>query len=193
MTNMETKAINSKIDLYKSQRNWSDRFIPNMKKIIGPQLLQITSFEQDTKQASDLIVFDVKRNNDKPIQIACRVRTYEQYKNYPGQFTIRFKLPSGVETEWDKIMNGWADWFFYGAQKDHDSLEIYPWYLIDLNKFRNYINEYMHLMEEGKDYFRQQNKNSDGNEFLAFVINRFRKPVLVSQSPIFYDEEALPF
>ena len=41
---------------YELDRSWSDRFIPAMRQIIGPHLLEPSSFDVDTKQATDLVM-----------------------------------------------------------------------------------------------------------------------------------------
>ena len=42
--------------VYQEDREWSDLFIPRIKELVGPHLLSISSFEEDTEQAADLVV-----------------------------------------------------------------------------------------------------------------------------------------
>lgn len=45
---------------YASDRRESDRFIPRIKSIVGPWLLDVTPDEIDCKQAADLMVFKAR-------------------------------------------------------------------------------------------------------------------------------------
>jgi hypothetical protein len=54
---------------YRRDRAWSDAFIPAIKKIVGPYLLEPSSFEIDAQQATDLIVLLAR-----DLRIAARVR-----------------------------------------------------------------------------------------------------------------------
>ncbi len=69
---------------YQPDRSWSDIFIPDIKRIVGPLLLEPASFEIDTKQATDLIIL---RARDQ--MIAARVRRPGFWDRYQYQFTIR--------------------------------------------------------------------------------------------------------
>ena len=86
---------------YNQQRNWSDKFMPSVKSILGQEIIGISTFEQDTEQATDLIILTTKAQ-----QIACRVRNYKNYKNYVREFTIRSRSMYGKETEIHKILQG---------------------------------------------------------------------------------------
>ena len=69
------------------------------------------------------------------MMIACRVRSDEYLARYPWDITIRSKLDSGVKTEFNKIVEGWGDWLFYGhAARDASTVEY--WMLIDLAVWR---------------------------------------------------------
>lgn len=122
--------------LYTIDRKWSDVFIPSMRQIIGPYLLVPSSFEQDTKQATDLVVFEVK---DK--RIACRMRRPGFYDKYGNQFTIRYDRASGTKTEFEKIAKGFADWMFYGHAAD-DKGNLRWWWLLNLDVFRQIFREH---------------------------------------------------
>ena len=121
---------------YASDRQWSDRFIPSLKQVVGPYLLVTSSFDQDTKQASDLVVLNVM-----PKQIACRVRRPGFYDKYGTQFTIRYERASGTETEFAKIAKGFADWMLYAHAADNQG-NLCFWVLLDLNVFRKIYREH---------------------------------------------------
>ena len=48
---------------------WSDIFLPQIKKIVGPLLLEPASFELDASEATDLVVLKAR-----DMRIGCRVR-----------------------------------------------------------------------------------------------------------------------
>jgi hypothetical protein len=115
---------------YSNDRPWSDSFIPELRRLIGPHLLSPSSFEQDTCEAADLVVLKAR-----DMTIACRVRRPEYAMNFRGEFTLRCKRDSGAKTELAKVAEGWGDWFFYGFATGV-GVGIYPWSLIDLSAFR---------------------------------------------------------
>lgn len=145
---------------YATNRQWSDRFIPQIKRIVGPFLLEPASFELDAKQATDLIVL-----NARDLRIAARVRRPNYASRYPYEFTIRSHVTSGCQTEITKVINGFGDWFFYG-HSDSES-KICRWFLVDLAAFRAaLIRGKLSLSDREKD-------NGDGTKFLPFDVREF--------------------
>lgn len=118
---------------YATQRAWSDRYIPEIKRIIGPLLLVEAPEKKDQREATDLIVFTARN-----LDIACRVRSAKYYCEYPHDFTIRKASIGGGKTEWDKIREGFGDWLFYAfAADDSDpSKGFAAWYVINLDVLR---------------------------------------------------------
>lgn len=157
---------------YTSQRRWSDQFIPAIKKIVGPHLLEESSFEVDTKQAADLVVVRAKN-----LTIAARIRraTYYQNRNFRYQFTIR-SVNNGYKTELQKITDGWGDWMLYGfAASDSDNeTEIDHWRLLDLDVFRSSCIR--------KTYTVRRGDNGDGTAFVAFDIPSFPSELVIATS-----------
>ena len=155
---------------YQTDRKWSDHFIPTIKQIVGPFLLEPSSLELDMVQATDLMVL-VGRD----IRIAARVRRPGYSERYPYEFTIRSQRDSGAETELNKIVNGWGDWLFYGHS---DSSGTIPrWWLVDLSSFRAAL-----IRRNGSIGINQS--NGDGTHFVAFDVRQFPKnpPILVAGS-----------
>jgi hypothetical protein len=85
------------------------------------------------------------------------------------QFTIRYDRPSGAKTEWEKLREGWGDFFFYGFS-DPTETRIRSFVLLDLRQFRTYC-----------DYREIKNPswlpgdiitNPDGTQFLACPVGR---------------------
>lgn len=159
---------------YQTDRQWSDQYIPEIKRIVGPYLLQESPFEVDTKQASDLIVMRAR-----DMMIACRVRRpgYEQYKH---EFTIRSKRDSGAETELNKITNGWGDWMFYAHATPGSDLKFSIWHIIDLHAWRAALIRNKQSVRHG------QKSNEDGTYFTWFDIRSFPKqpPITIASSCI---------
>jgi hypothetical protein len=112
----------------------SRRWVPILRRIIGPYVLREASFEEDAHEATDLIVLRAGG-----LRIACRVRSNGYVERYPTDITITARRESGARCEWNKLIEGGlGDWFFYG----HDAgTEIFPWWLIDLPVARPWLLE----------------------------------------------------
>ncbi|WP_306114209.1 MULTISPECIES: hypothetical protein [unclassified Roseovarius] len=154
---------------YSINRNWSDQFLPQIKRIVGSHLLETSPDPLDWHQATDLLMLDAR-----DMRIAARVRRPGYATQYPHQFTIRSRVASGAETELSKIVNGKGDWLFYGhANAAQTAIE--SWYLIDLRAFR------AGLIRQGSDGLVWGNKtNADGTRFTWFDIRSFpEEPRLV--------------
>ena len=165
---------------YAEDRAWSDRYLPIMRQLIGPHLLMPSPLEVDAKQAADLIVL---RGRD--MTIACRVRRHGYAARYPWDITIRSKRDSGARTELEKIVEGWADWFFYGhASLDPGALD--RWVLLDLSLFRReFIREGLRVAL-GKPprlgRIAQAQHNGDGTHFVAFDVRRVPRETVIACS-----------
>lgn len=159
---------------YADNRAWSDQFIPEIARIVGPHLLVPAPFEMDAKQATDLIVLKAR-----DMTIAARVRRRGYLERYPYEFTIRSRLDSGTKTELSKIVDGWADWMFYAhAGEQHGKLAA--WFLIDLSAFR------AALIRDGvrrnPKITWEEKPNGDGTHFVAFDLRIFEPSILVASS-----------
>ncbi len=163
---------------YQSNRSWSDQYIPAIKQIVGPHLLESSSFTIDTKQATDLIVMRAR-----DMMIACRVRRKGYLENYGYDMTLRAKLDSGAETELSKVTNGWADCMFYAHAANDTNLEFSRWFLIDLHAWRA-------AMIRGKKAIRCGfTPNGDGTHFAWFDLRTFPQApsiVIASSEPLPY-------
>lgn len=160
---------------YSTDRQWSDRYIPTIKNIVGPHLVVASPFDIDTQQAADLIVLTAR-----DLRIAARVRRAGYADRYPYEFTVRSKRDNGVTTELAKLISGWGDWMFYGHAADNETPAISRWWLVDLTVWR------MKLMREGyKGSWRglaNEKDNGDGTHFFAFDLRKFGPSVLVASS-----------
>ena len=54
---------------YRQNREWSDRFLPEIKRLIGPHLLNTAPDQHDWHQATDLMMLDAR-----DLRIGARVR-----------------------------------------------------------------------------------------------------------------------
>jgi len=155
---------------YQSNREWSDKYLGQIKTIIGPHLLEESSFEIDTQQATDLVMI-----NGKTKDIACRVRKPGYFDKYKYEFTIRSSNKYGNNTEFLKIIKGFADWAFYGHVDN--SNKIHSWYLINLDVFRSDL-----IRRQGfvKLYTNDQTNGPNDTQFKAFDIRSFSKNILIA-------------
>jgi len=157
---------------YESDRGWSDRFIPQIKPILGMYLIGEATESQDALENTDLIVLTLDR-----VRIGCRVRRHGYYEEYKNEFTIRANRPSGNKSELGKIVEGWGDYLFYGFADDEGS-RLLAWRLLDLSVFRLWFNRAMY---KGKPYPWQQIANNDGSsEFFAFDVRSIGEDIEIS-------------
>ncbi len=141
---------------WKTDKKWSDRFISEIQHHLSgilnihPMSVKIASESEDRERNTDLIILGI--NN---IRIACRIRKNQYLSKYGNEFTIRSYRPSGKETEFSKIMNGWGDYIFYGfCNAEETGLE--NWFLGDLEIFRRWI-------AETQNYYVIKKTNFDGS------------------------------
>jgi hypothetical protein len=159
---------------YQSDRAWSDRFIPAIKRIVGPHLLEPSSLKVDTQQAADLVVLTARN-----LTIAARVRRAHYAERFPFEFTLRAHRTSGARTELQKIIDRWGDWFLYGYATNDTDPEIGRWMIVDLHSFRSSYAR--RIITAGG-----MRKNTDGKtSFAWFDVRGFaqsRDPILIASS-----------
>ncbi len=170
---------------YATDRQESDLYIPEIKRIVGPYLLVPSPLEVDQKQAADLVVL-----TGRDVTIACRTRRPGFLERYRNEFTIRSARDSGAKTELAKIIDGWGDWFFYGHQAHGRQRSFAQWFLIDLSAFR------AHLIKDG---YRENRAirtgkvpNGDGTYFRWFDVTSFPAdpPLLIASDTAGWVEAA---
>lgn len=161
---------------YVNDRAWSDRFIDPIKQIVGPLLLEPSSFDVDTQKATDLVVLRAKDH-----MIAARVRRPGYADRYPNDFTIRSLRDSGARTELEKFVDGWGDWFLYG-HADAAQVTLSRWMLIDLHAWRSALIR--DGMRDSSTLRWKKKSNGDGTHFVSFDVRSFpsRPSILVSSS-----------
>ena len=149
---------------WEDDKHWSDRFIPEMKRILGEHLIGEAPVEEDLKRNTDLVVLLVK-----PARIACRVRKPEYWlnRNYRNEFTIR-SARRAASTELSKVIAGWGDFMLYGFS-DEKERSLCQWTLLDLNRFRLWVNTYM-VVHQGRFPGEEHMNKDKSSMFRAFDI-----------------------
>ena len=114
---------------WKSDKRWSDKFMPEIKRHLGEVLIGEPPIAEDRERNTDLIVLKMEA-----VRIGCRIRR-SKFIKYNDEFTIRAGRPSGSKTELTKIIEGWGDYFFYGISNESETA-LHSWIIGDLNAFR---------------------------------------------------------
>ncbi|MEM9309686.1 MAG: hypothetical protein AAGA74_20515 [Pseudomonadota bacterium] len=158
------------MNMYVANRSWSDQFLPQIQRIVGAHLLQNAPDVLDWHEATDLVMLGAK-----DMRIAARVRRPGFAERFPNHFTVRTETRSGGETELTKIVNGCADWMFYGHADPCGGLD--RWWILDLRAFRAGLIRHA---TNGTTIRYGDRKNADGTAFRWFDITSFPKePPLV--------------
>lgn len=118
--------------IYRTQRRWADALLPDISRMLAAVFVCPAPDHEDMHEATDLMVLTVR-----PFRVACRMRKYKYWTNeaWRQQFTIRAGLPSGAKTEFDKIVDGWGDFMFYGFA-DEAGESVHEARILNLNVFR---------------------------------------------------------
>lgn len=151
---------------WKDDKRWSDKFLPEIKRILGEHLIGEPPVDEDQERNTDLIVLKME-----PLRIACRIRRNKYLTQYGNEFTIRAGRPSGAKTELTKIIEGWGDYFFY-AFSDAEELSLSKWALCDLKVFRLWFNRQI-IKLDGAIPGKQKNNIDGSSNFLAYCIDNF--------------------
>jgi hypothetical protein len=149
---------------WQSDKKWSDRFIPEIKRILGEHLIGTATDEEDQQQNTDLITLRMPGN----VRFACRVRKHAYLERYADEFTLRCHRPSGRITEIDKLLGGWGDYLFYGFASA-DEQHLAAWFIGDLAVFRDWIQGYVHRFNGWPGELKWNHDNSSG--FVAFSVH----------------------
>lgn len=150
--------------------NWADErepLIENAVRSVGGKIINIKVAERskDLEKATDYII------QIKSGEIACRVRRPKDrhgnniYETY-GDVTFRCSRPSGVKTEIQKLIEGFARWYLYAWTKDKENPEQFKkWIFFDLDVLRQRDL----LKKWRKEKPRKWNKD-DSSEFLYNIM-----------------------
>jgi len=161
------------VTTWKNDKKWSDKFLPEIKQILGLYLIGEPPFEEDQERNTDLIVLKMEA-----VRIGCRIRRNDYLERYGNEFTIRAGRPSGIKTEITKIIEGWGDYFFYGfSDKAENSLE--RWLLGDLNVFRLWFNRQLFKKKGIMPGVSKDNTDNSSN-FLSFEVDELPNNFIVA-------------
>ena len=150
--------------IWQADKAWSDRFIPEIKSILGTVLIDAAEADDDVMRNTDLITLTMRGG----LRIACRVRKHRYLATYADEFTIRCSRPGGTETEIDKLLAGWGDYLFYGFA-NADETALAGWFVGDLQVFRDWFASYRRSFH---DWPGDMRRNHDGSsKFLVFDIH----------------------
>ena len=162
---------------FDTNKKWSDKFMPEIKRLCQEYIpidIQIASPFEDKKHATDLLIPDIR--------IGCRVRRNKYHRRYNGQFTIRCELPSENETEIDKIMEGWGDYYFFGFSNYKDNGNGFvSWIIFNLDVFRQM---YTYRFVKGIPSIRAScliNNGDGSSSFRAFVAESFPNRFVIAE------------
>ncbi len=130
-----------------------------VRAALGCLILQPATDFEDTKEATDLRVFDAK-----DVRIAVRIRRDKYRERYGHEITLRNTRPSGTPSETAKIISGWGHYLFYGFATDSGQLTQYV--IINLNGVR----EWLWNSKEALAIFYQTNTDAS-SDFIAIPIS----------------------
>lgn len=144
---------------YEGRRDWSDAYESAVMNIVARYVLRKGTWSEDVTKGADLK--SVHKN------IGVRVRAWECFDKYPGEFTLR------TPGELNKVTSGNTDWFFYGYAHPQLPTKLGAWMLIDMHVFR----DEMRVNDQIKSTYHS-NRVGDGG-FTAFDLRTFRIPDLI--------------
>jgi len=152
---------------------WSDKYLPLIRKIVGPYLLKQSELSIDRHEATDLMLL-----TGRDLSIACRVRR-PGFEKYASHLTVRSKRPNSTQlTEYEKIVSGFGDLYFLAFAAKSNEPSFSSWYLISLNAFR------AHLITNPSRIIQGEKVNQDGTVFRWYDLRSFpaRPALLVASS-----------
>lgn len=137
------------------------KFVPAMKSRIGQCMLHEVSMKVTKQEVTDLVL------ETHRYQFGTRVRKPNYFDRWGNELTLRVRPPkSRFKSEFDKVLEGCLDYFFYCHSRDEENHKIGPWMLIDMHKFRKAWNAGMFI--EGVTTGIRD--NGDGTWFRWFKI-----------------------
>jgi hypothetical protein len=126
------------VSTWEDDKRLTDPWMPMVKAICGVYVFNEAPFIEDRDHNTDLMTLVAGE-----IRIAVRLRSpqYWNKRYYPHEFTLRDSRPSGQPTEFDKILDDWGHYFFYGFRTESPP-KLHGFGLLDLAKFRQWVKAY---------------------------------------------------
>jgi hypothetical protein len=159
---------------WQTDKKWADKFMPEIKRVVGEYLICEAPIEDDAMRNTDLIVLKLDA-----VRVACRIRRNEYLDKYGGEFTIRSDRPNGNQTELSKIIQGWGNYIFYGisdAKQEHLS----AWTLGDLGVFRLWFMRQL-ATAKGIAPGIEQSNHDKSSSFRAFQIDKLPPEFVIAR------------
>lgn len=152
-------------------------YLPRVRWILGHYLFREATWEQDAREATDLIVLKAEA-----IRIGVRIRRPAEADkaNYRNEFTIRCERTGGVKTELAKIADGWGDYLFYGFARP-DAPNLRGGLLGDLDVFRRWRLD--RLAATGKEPGEMRHNLDGSSSFRVYKIAQLPSPFIIARKP----------
>lgn len=176
---MDSMDGGTKVRNWKTDKKWSDKYLPEIKRILGEHLISEPPITEDQERNTDLMVLGLGA-----IRIGCRVREARYLNQYGGEYTIRSERPNGTKTELSKIIEGWGDYFFYGFGGDQ---YLVKWVLCDLRVFRLWFTRQC-LLKGNIPGIPQKNKDGSSN-FYCYKLAEMPSDFVIAKS---FEKKSLP-
>lgn len=127
---------------WKEDHLWARPLLAKVKQILGMVFFTEPPEEEDQERNTDLWILRLRRKFTD-CRVAVRIRRFEQFMKpgYGNEFTIRSSRPSGAKTELQKMLDGWAQYFFYGFANKH-ATNFQKYTLADLHWITCWIKHY---------------------------------------------------
>jgi hypothetical protein len=140
-------------------RQFEVKFKNDIFKILRNHNILLPFITWEIVQSSDFedcnLSYDMKFNGNVNLSVRIRRNKYLKFRD----FTIRTKSKNGYKCEYDKLIQGCGQVYFYGWM-DITETKIIDWIIVDIDKIRNKIEE------NGKYY-----DNIDNTGFKAYQID----------------------
>ena len=141
---------------WQTDKEITDKYLPQIKQIIGETFLDAGGGKEEQQENTDLIL------RMDTLRVACRVRDYKYLERYGGEFTIRSKRQGGIDTELKKCVNGsYGNAIFY-AFADENRQHLIHWTIGDLKVFRDWFIRELIKLNKG-EIPGQEFSNADGS------------------------------
>ena len=138
---------------------WQTRFRDHFAEIaLAVVRVEVASWEDDARRNTDMLI-GVLANGSR---IMCRARTFSYRLRYPHDITIRYRRPSGVPTEMDKIRQGYGDFFAYGFEAFAGSDRLHPWCLSNVALIREHL--------DGNGRWRHRPNHDNSSDLAVFTL-----------------------
>lgn len=168
------------MNTFNKRKTWSDRFTPEIKRILGETLLSEGTVFEDRHKNTDLTL-----TAPFPPRISCRVRKNNFLKNYGEQFAINIVETYNCQCELHKIMTGYGDYVFY-AFANADETALAQWFIGDLSVFRNWF--FGHIQTRNKLPGFIQNSNNGAGQFRCFRLSELPPNFIINANQTLYNK-----